>query len=73
VRASEAVACFHCSRPVEGNYREVIGWERRRRRGGGQNQGNLGKRYTGRQACDECGYKLTRGIPLGQQSLFGTT
>lgn len=64
-----------CRAPVEGLYREVIGVERRRTRGtsrgfGGQNQGLVVKRYTGREWCRECGDKLVRGIPLGQGVLF---
>lgn len=60
-----------CRVPVEGVYREVIGVEHRRIRGiGGQNQGLVVKRYTGRQWCRECGDKLARGIPLGQGVLF---
>lgn len=68
------VLCCYClergiEREVEGNYREVIGWEKRRR--GKHARGGLhalvGRHNTGRHACDSCGFDLTHGIAPGSQ------
>jgi ribosomal protein L34E len=60
------VACAFCGAEVQGNYREVTGWERVRRKGGGLHA-LIHRRETGRHACDWCGFDLVHGIAPGSQ------
>lgn len=55
------VRCAYCGARVEGNYREVTGWEKLRRGKGGLNR-LVARVETGRHACDSCGYDLVHGI-----------
>jgi hypothetical protein len=61
------MCAFGCGREVEGNYREVPGWEKRRGRGRGGLNALIGRKETGRHACDVCGFDLTHGITPGTQ------
>lgn len=55
-----AQPCCYCGRPVQGDYREIHrSWEKRRDQGGANRI--IGRRETGRQACNECGRKLELG------------
>ena len=51
-----------CGNTVEGNWRQVVGWDKRRSQGG-QNALRR-RRETGVQACDACGV-----TPAGQAAL----
>lgn len=67
---SGKVACAFCGAEVQGNYREVLGWEKVRRGRGGLHA-LLQRTETGRHACDVCGYDITHGLTPGTPKLFG--
>jgi hypothetical protein len=63
-------ACAFCGHPVQGNYREVTGWEKRRTSGQGGLNTVLARVNTGRHACDACGSDLSLGLTPGTPKLF---
>jgi hypothetical protein len=65
-------ACAACGHEVEGNYREVIGFERVRRGGGGLNR-LIHRRETGRYLCNACGWAINNGATPGDLTLPGLT
>jgi rubrerythrin len=70
MRPEAAARCAFCGKPVQGNYREVTGWEKRRTSRQGGLNAVLGRRNTGRHACDVCGYDITHGMEPGTPKLF---
>lgn len=63
-------ACAFCGEPVQGNYREVRGWEKKRTSKQGGLNAVLARENTGRHACDACGYDITHGMAPGTPKLF---
>lgn len=64
------LCAFGCGNEVQGNYREVTGWERRRTSGQGGLNAVLARVNTGRQACDACGYDIVHGVTPRTPKLF---
>jgi hypothetical protein len=60
--------CCYCGEPASDHYREVTGWEMRRS-GGGANQ-IIGRKETGRHACQECIRQIQIGVTPGAAKLF---
>jgi hypothetical protein len=62
------VQCSFCGAPASDRWREVVGWERLRDQGG-QNH-VVGRRETGRRACEVCIVDLRAGVAPGSPHLF---
>jgi hypothetical protein len=65
---SAPFACCFCDQAVNDHYREVTGWEVRRA-GGGANQ-IVGRKETGRFACNACIRQIRDGLPPASPTLL---
>lgn len=60
--------CCYCGEPAAGDFREVTGWEVLRAQGGANQI--VGRKETGRVACQSCIRQIKDGVTPGSAKLF---